>query len=458
MHKVVYSCFIDFIEGQLGTFTQEIFSVNSQGYRDGYFSIRKLLCSMCLVCSSWRYHAERTLQRRIILRSKRGALSFTKNCRVGPWIRELYLEPIVIQPFEEDNSESSTSDSDTGHNRVVCSVYGHKENKRRSNEDASFLTALKTLTKKLLPKLRNLHCFGISMRHYHPEYSVNGCILDLIKALQYVPHLKGLFLIDQGICPESETESFLVPLCHRIAQLHSLSHLWISNFGLLNPNDENLPSALQRIKPPSHLKSIGFDVPNARLQQAVLSWLVTPRDNYAPECIVASVQNNNDLANNDLVRVLDHAHTITCLHLDFTRYSCNASTIDLVSSVLSSLSSLRDLHIGYELAINLKSFPSSLTRLWLTFLHPYHSDWYGPGSIKESICDNVSLGQLPNLKKATFCVLFSTGGGEIDDLFKSDKHPLAIALRERFGIEADFEKMEIFGRRRLLADTFGCPI
>lgn len=58
------------------------------------------------------------------------------------------------------------------------------------------------------------------MRHYRPEYSVNGCILDLIKALQYVPHLKGLFLFDQGTCRESETESFLVPLHRRIAQLY----------------------------------------------------------------------------------------------------------------------------------------------------------------------------------------------------------------------------------------------
>lgn len=112
----------------------------------------------------------------------------------------------------------------------------------------------------------------------------------------------------------------------------------------------------------------------------------------------------------------------TCLHSCFAKYSCNASTIDLVSSTLSSLSSLHDLHIGYELAISLKSSPSSLKRLWLTFLHPYHSDWFGPGSTKESICDNVSLGRLPNLKRATFCVLFSTGDGEIDDLFKSDEH------------------------------------
>lgn len=43
---------------------------------------------------------------------------------------------------------------------------------------------------------------------------------------------------------------------------------------------------MQRIKPPPSLKYIGFDVPNASLPQAVLSWLVTPRDNYAPECIV----------------------------------------------------------------------------------------------------------------------------------------------------------------------------
>lgn len=151
---------------------------------------------------------------------------------------------------------------------------------------------------------------------------------------------------------------------------------------------------MQRIKPPPSLKSIGFDVPNASLPQAVLSWLVAPRDNYAPECIVVTAQNNSDMANNALVRVLDHAHTYHYMSTFILRYQPEVLPI--------------------------------LNRHWLTFLHPYHSDWFGPGSTKESICDNVSLGRLPNLERATFCVLFSTGDGEIDDLFKSGEHLLAI--------------------------------
>lgn len=465
MHAVVYSCLVDFVKSELGSFTHEIFSVDSHIHRDKYFSVRSMLCTMCRVSSEWRYLAQRALQMRIVLRSRRGVRSFEKNCQFGPWIRELYLEPVIIKPFEEEYDISSESDSepssDTSSDEYnsVSTDSGYDTIEMQEKNNTRYLAILVYLSERLIPKLSNLRCLGISMRHYHPEIDLNGCILDFIDSLQYVPRLQGLFLIDPNTHCKSDTEPFLVPLFHRVAQLPSLSHLWISNFGTTDSAaDEELPSALMHIKPPPLLKFVGFEAPGARLPHAVQSWLVATRDNCIPECVVASIPGNSE--NNDLLRVLSNPCAITRLHLDFASFGCYQSTIDAVSSVLPSLTSLRELHIGYGLVVKLRVFLPTLCKLRLEFLYPDHFERHSDGGRHESICDIVSLGYLPNLKKVTFSVLFDTETADfnnIDDILRPDEYPLTIALRDQFGIECDFNSTEISAQRRLLADSFGCP-
>ena len=466
MNSVVYSCLIEHLSEELGDFTHEIFSTDCSLYRDDYFETRRLLRSLALVCHDWSYLARKTLQRRIIIRSDRGLRSFSTNCDIGPWIKEFYLEPTSTIPFEEeyDVSDSDSTEYTAGSDSEI-SGYGSDQNSVSDVEDdwrnyTRFCKSVNFFSQNLAPRLGNLRCLGINIRYlyYQFEYSeMHG----FLRALQHIPALEGLFIVgagEEGDESDEILDEFILCLCNTISELSHLTHLWVSGLNCTESLLTNIPEEVQNLQPPPRLRSVGFDVPNSHLPFHTLLW---PRYGH-PQTLTQLVISTSciDYSGNNLdefMRAINHSSTIVRLHLEFTVAENSVEVRNLLTSLLPILTSLRELHIAYETVDHLRAFPPNLKHLRLEFHSMPHFLSVCQGEQSWGICSAIRFGSLPHLERMTFIIPRGFEALDAVAFRHFSQYSMAAIIHAETGIIPCFEDVGLAAKKRLLADSFGCP-
>lgn len=335
---------------------------------------RQILANLCLVRRSWLGPARDALHRSVVLRSEAGIQQILDAEPMHPVIKELW-----IVPYSEYASRGARLV------QVYKSIYGEKTWRTHFERDSAqgsgdssasydpYPYGRQKLTQCLLMRVKDLRHLCIEIGGYGGYGNPNG-LEPMLHAISLMFRLESLVLTSSGVCTEPDkprySYPYFIPLCGTISKLRSLKYLHISHWSCLSTQImDGLTAELTNCTPPTSLKTIIMEVIDEPLPVHYVSWLLRPREEYAP--VNYMLKAAEVCRDQFLSAVFAGSNLSSILRLNIDSKLAIASN---VQDLVTAGPSVTHLHLNFTIPGHNFSLPVGVVELRFRFFKLRHSE------------------------------------------------------------------------------------